>query len=102
MSYVVLVQSLCLPADHGLLKTHDQIENAALDVEPRRVILDVPGSSPYTLDVDLSMSDAQLMATFGGSSGEGSVLMLKRQRDFDVDGAKAEWHVQEGRLVLYV
>lgn len=72
-----------------------------LDIEPRRVILNIPGPSPYSLDVDLSMSDAQLMAIFGGTSSENSVLMLKRQRDFDVVEAKADWHVSEGKLVLF-
>ncbi|GJE95821.1 pre-RNA processing PIH1/Nop17-domain-containing protein [Phanerochaete sordida] len=80
--------------------THDDVANAALDVEPRRIILDVP--SLYHLDVDLAMPDAQIMATFGGTSSEGSPLMLKRQRELDVDGATAEWRVQERTLILYV
>ena len=64
------------------------------------MILDIP--SVYHLDLDLSMSDAQLMATFGGTSSEDSALMLKRQRDFDVDGATAEWRVQEGVVLIFV
>ena len=64
------------------------------------MILDV--RAKYHLDVDLSMSDAQIMATFGGTSSEGSALMLKRQRDFDVDNAAAEWRVQEGAVLIFV
>ena len=48
------------------------------------------------------MPDAQIMAIFGGTSSEDSVLMLKRQRDFDVDGASAEWRVQEGVVLIFV
>jgi hypothetical protein len=48
------------------------------------------------------MSDAQIAATFGGTSSEGSALMLKRQRDFDVDGATAEWNLQEEKLTIFV
>ena len=29
-------------------------------------------------------------------------MMLKRQREFDVEGAKAEWDVREGRLTVFV
>ena len=54
------------------------------------------------LDVDLTLPDAQLISQFGGTSGEDSVLMLKRQREFDVEGAKAEWDVRERRLTVYV
>ncbi|KIP09444.1 hypothetical protein PHLGIDRAFT_67555 [Phlebiopsis gigantea 11061_1 CR5-6] len=78
----------------------DDISSATLDVEPRRIILDVPAK--YHLDVDLSMSDAQIVATFGATSSEGSALMLKRQRDFDVDNAAAEWRVQEGVVLITV
>ncbi|EKM52598.1 uncharacterized protein PHACADRAFT_164531 [Phanerochaete carnosa HHB-10118-sp] len=79
--------------------THEDVAAAALDVEPRRIILDVP--SLYHLDVDLSMSDAQIMSMFGGTSSESSPLMLKRQREFDVDSATAEWRVRERTLILY-
>ncbi|KAI0341242.1 hypothetical protein BDW22DRAFT_1346504 [Trametopsis cervina] len=87
---------------HAPNVTRAQVEDATLDIEPRRMILHVPGSPRYALDVDLSVSDAQLMATFGGTSTEDSALMLKRQRDFDVEGAQAEWNVQEGTLVVYM
>jgi len=80
--------------------THEDIAAAALDVEPRRIVLDVP--SLYHLDIDLTMSDAQIVSMFGGTSSEGSPLMLKRQREFDVDSATAEWRVQERTLILCV
>ncbi|KAI0087601.1 pre-RNA processing PIH1/Nop17-domain-containing protein [Irpex rosettiformis] len=99
--------------------TRVQVENATLDVEPRRIILTVPNApsssfsssttttpsnsdSSWTLDIDLTLPDAHLMAQFGGTSGEDSVLMLKRQREFDVDSAKAEWDVKQGRLTVWV
>lgn len=83
-----------------LLQTREQIEKATLDIEPRRIILNVPLLE--TLDIDLAMPDAQIMSVFGGSSDGNSALMLKRQRDLNVDGAKAEWHIQESVLYLYV
>jgi hypothetical protein len=64
------------------------------------VILNIP--SLYHLDIDLSIPDAQIMAIFGGTSSDGSALMLKRQRDFDVGGATAEWRVQEGQVLIFV
>lgn len=48
------------------------------------------------------MPDAQIISVFGGTSSDGSVLMLKRQRDFDVDNATAEWRVQEGVVLIFV
>lgn len=35
------------------------------------------------------------------TSGE-RALRLKRQRDFDVEGAEAEWELGESRVVVYV
>jgi len=31
-----------------------------------------------------------------------TTLLLKRQRDFDVDAAFAEWRVEEEKLVIHV
>ncbi|THG97205.1 hypothetical protein EW026_g4762 [Hermanssonia centrifuga] len=79
-----------------LRSTH--IPNATLDLESRRIILD---AAPfYSLDVDLSLSDAQIMSVSGGASSDNPALTLKRQRDLDVDNATAEWHVGEGVLVI--
>ena len=70
----------------------------------------------YALDLDLTASDADILALFsrsansstskatGGQNGEESgrsVLTLKRERALDVDGARAEWRVAEGLLVIY-
>ena len=75
------------------------------------------------MDLNLDASDAELIATFSKSKYDSafsnakfngnsedsiggekslvdSVLMLKRMRDLDVDGAKAEWRVGEGILVI--
>ncbi|KZP06873.1 hypothetical protein FIBSPDRAFT_922950 [Athelia psychrophila] len=40
-------------------------------------------------------------ATAGGGSWEAGALGLKRARDLDVEGARAEWRVEEGCLVVY-
>lgn len=81
-------------------QTYESIQAATLDVEPRRIILEIPPL--YTLDMDVSLPDAHLVSIFGGSSSEGSALMLKRQRDFDVEGAKAEWRVADGVVIIDV
>ncbi|KAJ3566724.1 hypothetical protein NP233_g6825 [Leucocoprinus birnbaumii] len=98
---------------------HDIIKNATLDVEPRRLLLTIPGSafsSPLELDINLNKSDAEIVASMPGVSAAGvhgasdneqmkepnTTLLLKRQRDFDVDAASAEWRVAEGSLVIHV
>ena len=77
-----------------------------------------PSKAPvdYVLDLDLTASDADILALFsrssnsptstptGGENGEESersALTLKRERALDVDGARAEWRVAEGLLVVY-
>lgn len=40
------------------------------------------------------------MRVLGENADE--ALRLKRERDLDVEGAKAEWRVGEGRLILRV
>ena len=57
----------------------------------------------YGLDVDLDMSDAELVSIGGeGGCGDGeNALTLKRMRDLDVDMATAEWRVGDGVVVLY-
>jgi hypothetical protein len=73
-------------------------------------------SSPLELDIDLDKSDVEIVANVRGASVTGlhgiseddkmkepnRTLLLKRQRDFDVDMASAEWRVEEGRLVIHV
>ena len=73
--------------------------------------------SPLELDLDLSKSDAEIVASAPGPvtavgihgmdmddqmKEPSSTLLLKRQRDFDVDAASAEWKVAEGRLIIRV
>ncbi|KAG1736202.1 pre-RNA processing PIH1/Nop17-domain-containing protein [Suillus lakei] len=78
--------------------THAHIPNSTLDVEPRRVILHVP--SLYDLDINLDVApDTDPMFRHGRLGGEGAT-QLKRLRDLDVDGAKAEWRVAEKVIVL--
>ncbi|KAG1803183.1 pre-RNA processing PIH1/Nop17-domain-containing protein [Suillus subaureus] len=77
--------------------THTHISNSTLDVEPRRVMLHVP--SLYDLDINFDVTpDTEPMAT-NRRLGEGATE-LKRLRDLDVDGAKAEWRVAEKAIVL--
>ncbi|KAG1875812.1 pre-RNA processing PIH1/Nop17-domain-containing protein [Suillus subluteus] len=77
--------------------THAHISNSTLDIEPRRVILHIP--SLYDLDINLDVApDTEPMAT-NRRLGEGATE-LKRLRDLDVDGAKAEWRVAEKVIVL--
>ncbi|KAI5119345.1 hypothetical protein M0805_004022 [Coniferiporia weirii] len=101
--------------------THDLHADSKLDIEPRRILLSVPRT--YFLDINLNLPDAQI-GRIGASRVDdavdteeaegldvdtlrvkgynvGQALRLKRQRDFDVDGARAEWRVQEGKLVLF-
>jgi hypothetical protein len=49
------------------------------------------------LDIDLALSDAEIVARGGGDAA----LKLKRERALDVDGARAEWRVADGMLVLF-
>ncbi|KAI0656340.1 hypothetical protein C8Q70DRAFT_1056885 [Cubamyces menziesii] len=95
--------------------TRESIPNTTLDLEPRRLIFSTPPPPPspsnstphYALDLDLSLPDSQITKVFASSpapSAEQSAqqaLLLKRERPLDVDGARAEWRVAEGLLVLY-
>ncbi|TFK83862.1 hypothetical protein K466DRAFT_655013 [Polyporus arcularius HHB13444] len=93
--------------------TRVNIPSTTLDIEPRRLIFasgpPAPSSAGYALDLDLAASDADILALFagasdtqGGEQGSGhAALLLKRERALDVDGARAEWRVAEGLLVVY-
>ena len=84
------------------IKTRDRIPSAALDVEERRLLLNIPGL--YSLDVDLTLPDSKLQSQLAlvgaGPNGVETALMLKRARSLDVDGAEAEWRIGEGKLVV--
>lgn len=104
-------------------QTHAHVVRASLDVEPRRILLCIPDI--YALDINLSLPDSligkitstkadpspnatnaakeansSLMRVRGANAAE--ALRLKRERDLDVDGARAEWRVKEGRILLWV
>lgn len=64
------------------------------------------------IDVNLDLADAEIVATAAGkpsttglnkdSDHPNNELTLKRQRAFDVNGATAEWHVDQNILVINV
>ncbi|CAA7261955.1 unnamed protein product [Cyclocybe aegerita] len=86
--------------------THALIESSTLDVELRRFTLSVSPTSSFprrTVDVDLALSDADILSRLPPSQSNTSrVLELKRERDFDVDGARAEWVVGSGVVNIWV
>ncbi|KAF7373454.1 PIH1 domain-containing protein 1 [Mycena sanguinolenta] len=77
--------------------THALVAETTLDLEPRRVILTVPGHPP--LDINLGVSDAEIVAKSGAATPNGG-LSLKRERELNVDAATAEWRVSAGVLVV--
>ncbi len=95
-------------------QTHASIPHTTLDLEPRRILFSAPSPSPSPsvhLDLDLSLPDAEIERVFATAGEQGSeakaeksgraALTLKRERPLDVDGARAEWRVGEGLLVIY-
>ncbi|KAI0351584.1 hypothetical protein OH77DRAFT_1592679 [Trametes cingulata] len=86
-----------------------------LDLEPRRLIFTAPSTSDsgshspaFALDLDLSRADAEIQKVFEASGKDSErersarqALTLKRERELDVDGARAEWRVAEELLVIY-
>ncbi|KAL5498350.1 hypothetical protein ACEPAH_2492 [Sanghuangporus vaninii] len=106
--------------------TRELHAQSTLDIEPRRILLHIP--QKHFLDVNLDLSDAQIgkmgevpaesledgaedtslkkaiqvdaLQVRGHNAGE--ALRLKRQRDFDVENARAEWRVEEKKLVISV
>ena len=86
---------------NGNDQTRAHVSHATLDLEPRRLILRIP--SLYALDLDLDAPDSTLRAQLASLPDvvQEHALMLKRQNDLDVEGARAEWTVAEGVLVVY-
>jgi hypothetical protein len=74
------------------------VEKSTLDLEPRRIILDIPSVMIY--DLDLDMSDFQLQSLFADEDQAQKALLLKRSREFDVDHATAEWRIADKKLVI--
>ena len=88
----------------GVSQTRASIPDTTLDLEPRRLIFLAPDPTPYALDLDLSQPDAAIQKLFGDTENGDSAMSamgLKRERPLDVDGARAEWHVAEGKLIIY-
>lgn len=99
-----------------MLQTMELVRNSTLDVEPRRLLLCVPHMAP--LDINMALADADMEQYWAGSvastglssdlednlvsSNIRKALNLKRERDFDVDGAEAEWNVGSGVVVICV
>ncbi|KAJ6524476.1 PIH1 family [Mycena capillaripes] len=81
---------------HIPLLTRALVAETTLELEARRLLLSVPAHPP--LDINLSVSDAEIVAKSDGPP-EGA-LMLKRARELDVDNATAEWRVSDGVLVV--
>ncbi|EIW56569.1 uncharacterized protein TRAVEDRAFT_59602 [Trametes versicolor FP-101664 SS1] len=90
--------------------THASIPHTTLDLEPRRILFSAPSPAPASsvqLDLDLSLPDAEIERAFAAAAGEDwaetrrAALGLKGERPLDVDGARAEWRVGEGLLVIY-
>ncbi|KAJ6553989.1 pre-RNA processing PIH1/Nop17-domain-containing protein [Mycena vulgaris] len=77
------------------LLTRALVAQTTLDLEAKRLLLSVPAHPP--LDINLAVSDAEIVATSGGGQ---AALMLKRERELDVDNATAEWRVSDGVLRL--
>ncbi|TFK69813.1 hypothetical protein BDN72DRAFT_888209 [Pluteus cervinus] len=73
-----------------------EIQLAALDVEHRRILLQIPNHP--LLDINLEQSDAEITASMRSSAKD--ALQLKRQRDLDVEGATAEWHMVDNALLI--
>jgi hypothetical protein len=89
-------------------QTRALVQSSSLDIEPRRLTLSIPDQR--TLDIDLSLSDAEIVSRISSSINAAApqkpltdsqetrkdqetsrTLQLKRQCDFDVDAAEAEW-----------
>jgi len=56
-------------------------------------VTDIHGNAGSSGSDEIEMPDANIQPN--------SILMLKRQREFDVDAAQAEWRVADGVLVVF-
>ena len=97
-------------------QTRDLTQSSSLDIEPRRLTLSIP--SRRTLDIDLAPSDAEIVSRISAinmasqtlsdsqetrkDQETSRTLQLKRQRDFDVDDAEAEWKVGSEVVIIYL
>lgn len=97
-------------------QTRALTQSSSLDIEPRRLTLSIP--SRRTLDIDLAPSDAEIVSRISAINTASQTLsdsqetrkdqetsrtlQLKRQRDFDVDDAEAEWKVGSEVVIIYL
>jgi len=101
-------------------QTRAIVQSSSLEIEPRRLTLSIP--TRRTLDIDLAPSDAEIVSRISSSINAALLpqkplsdfqetrkdqetsrtLQLKRQRDFDVDGAEAEWKVGNEVVVIHL
>jgi hypothetical protein len=97
-------------------QTRALTQSSSLDIEPRRFTLSIP--SRRTLDIELAPSDAEIVSRISATitaaqtlsdsqrtrkdQETSRTLQLKRQRDFDVDGAEAEWKVGSEVVIIYL
>ncbi|KAH8112119.1 hypothetical protein DFH11DRAFT_1788451 [Phellopilus nigrolimitatus] len=100
--------------------TRNLHSQSTLDIEPRRILLHIPQT--HFLDINLDLPDAQIGKINGSWVEEvpdtaavaeinadtlrikghnaGEALRLKRQRNFDIESAQAEWRVGEEKLII--
>ena len=89
-----------------------------MDVEPRRILLSIPGL--YALDINLNLPESTLGRVDAGALDDSpkdnvdletvkvkgfnarQALLLKKEREFDVDRADAEWVVTDKKLIITV
>ncbi|KAF9483317.1 hypothetical protein BDN70DRAFT_990493 [Pholiota conissans] len=88
------------------------VEAATLDIEPRNFSLVIP--SHRSLLVNLEQSDAEIQSQVNMDFGSGQanekrreeeimrILRLKRERNFDVEVAEAEWKIGSRVVVLFI
>ncbi|KAF9238385.1 hypothetical protein BU15DRAFT_88426 [Melanogaster broomeanus] len=83
-------------APKGILKKSLSTYNSQI-----RIVIDVPALTHAVIPKStLDVEPKRLSATFGKTNSAEKVLKLKRMRDLDVDGAKAEWRVADRAIVL--
>jgi len=77
------------------------IESSTLDVEDRRLILNVPSLYSLDINLDLPIDDLQNPCVTDEQSRQ-QFSTLKRARVFDVDQVAAEWRVADKMVIVYV
>jgi len=100
-------------------KTQNIIASSTLYITARTLDLTIPNRRP--LSINLSLSDGEIASHVASTyqskakptlseeeldqnkaRDTARTLQLKRQRDFDVDGAGAEWEIGSGVVVVFL